>query len=215
MHEPSQTPYLRDMVWFIPACIATCFGGIALLAQGAKGAEVSQTLSFVVAILALLLALLFRTREPQPPLRRGRFWLTLLVAVALGLGSASTWWFVIHSPDLRITDDVTVLDGQSMEDGSQATVEIPGRPPGRENLSITFTLANARSTGNCVVPATLEVRLLADDRWSNPPAIAHSGEEIRLPLSRVKDRAGVQVDLRVPDGSCLLHLKVSEAVLYN
>ncbi|MBB2911196.1 hypothetical protein FHS43_002461 [Streptosporangium becharense] len=187
-----------------------------MLAQGAKGAEISQTLSFVIATVAMLIAVLFRPREPQPHVRGWRLSLALSIAIALslGLGLATTWWFLFHKPDLRVTDLVGVSGGRDMRDGNQAVLHVPGRPPARENLALTLTLVNQGPTGNCVLPAALDVVPVIDG-GRGTPVETRSGREIRLPLTGAERQALLLVTLSVNDPACELTLDVSEAVLYN
>jgi hypothetical protein len=101
-----------------------------------------------------------------------------------------------------------------MQNGRQATIQIPGTPPQRRHLSLIPTLTNPAKVGDCVMPAQLDIILMSDGRAGQSVSL-RAGHEVRLDLTGVTHQAKVIVTLHVQDISCTVDLGVGEAILYN
>lgn len=154
---------------------------------------------------------------PPPPLSpwpRAR-WIALAAIGIVAVLVASWYWFLVHKPHTRVTDQIALsAEAHRFQQGSTARLGIPGNPPIRHRLALTLRLDNPSGQGDCVVPAELAVMLVTDGRQV-PQGHARSGEELRLNLGEVTNNAYVQVTLSVPDRTCVLRLRVTEAILYN
>jgi hypothetical protein len=136
------------------------------------------------------------------------------MTVISGLGAiAYRQW--IHKPDIQITDQAKVPDGQAMQDGMQAIVQIPGTPPARRYLAITPTLTNTQSVGNCVGSALLDITLVVDGRRGFEQSEWPPDHELRLDLKGTTQEARVLVTVHMDDTACKVNLGLKEAVLYN
>jgi hypothetical protein len=151
---------------------------------------------------------------PPPPWLRAR-WIALAAVGIVAVLVASWYWFLIHKPHTRVTDQITLSrEAHRFQRGATARLGIPGSPPSRHRLSLTLRLDNPSGQGDCVVPAKLAVVLITDGRRL-PQGTVRSGEELRLNLGEVAHSARVEVTLSVPERTCALRLQVEEAILYN
>jgi hypothetical protein len=94
------------------------------------------------------------------------------------------------------------------------TLVVPGTPPGREKLSLTLSLTNPESTGNCVRPARIELIPLLDGE-AYGPIMTRSGVEVQLPVHRATREAKIVLILHQPDSTCGVNVNVDRALLYN
>ncbi|MBF8188522.1 hypothetical protein ITP53_22905 [Nonomuraea sp. K274] len=207
--------------WIIPACAATGVLTILLLALGAKGAEVSQTLSLGVGIIGCLISVYFqKTEAPLPSLQPWWYWLLSVVPLAI-LAVAVGWWLFIHKPDEHVTDLVHIPpNGQEVHDQGEVLVTLPVSNDstasfGWDNLALTLRLVNPKSVGNCVTPATLDITPILDGKQGDTVKKVSSETEVHLPLDGAKRRISARVVVHLPDPSCVVNLTVSEAVLFN
>ncbi|MGD6741546.1 hypothetical protein ACOKM3_06820 [Streptomyces sp. BH106] len=213
---------------------------IGLLSMGAKSSNITGVLSLGVSLLAyalpqgveILRQYLRSRRDPTAPTpdpapepdRPERTWTQrvrgrlrrvapLSLAVLVGVGVPMGIWYGLHKPDANVTDQVRVVSGSEMQNGSTATLSVP-KYPDRDALSLTLTMTNSRAFGDCVVPATLRATSFVDGRATGS-ATVRPGKETRLAMGKVERQARVTLLLREPDRSCSVDLGVAEAVLYN
>lgn len=213
----------RAPLIFIAGGIATACLTVGLLAIGSKGAEIATVLALPLGVIAILVPLIYKSpREeesppdppPPPEWPRGR-WLILGTVVALAATFASVYWFFIHKRDLPVTDQVAVGgDGRDLHHNQTATLDIPGDPPERRHLALTLALINNAGTGDCVLPASLNIAVKADGQVLSTRD-GRAGKELRLKLGEVARGAQILVTLSERDPACTVDLKVTEAVLYN
>ncbi|MFC9971187.1 hypothetical protein ACFVH6_09850 [Spirillospora sp. NPDC127200] len=189
-----------------------------LLSLGAKGDEIGGALSptlGIIGIFAPVIIDLISKRFNLPHVRLpSRKFLMFATAILLGVGLSATYWFWYHKDDVNITDRISVTNGTRLRSGAAATLQIP-RSPDREHLSLTLALTSNRpEIGDCVVPATLRLKLTVDGRdWGD--ATVRSGQEVRLPLGEVERSAALTAAVSSPDPTCSVDLRVAEAVLFN
>jgi hypothetical protein len=212
----------RHLFWVVPLLIAACSTTVWLLSLGAKGAGIADTLSFFVGVLALIAAILaFLSRStPIPavdrPMSAGLKLLLLAEGtMLLGAGVALSYWLVVVKPDLQLTGQVAVANGRGLVDGAQASITLPGEPPERRYLSLTPTLVNPRTVGDCVAAAELDITLVVDGKLQDPSPGHRSNRELRLDLDGVSRDAKVLFTVHMPDPGCGVDLDLSEAVLFN
>lgn len=212
---------VRRGSWIIPACAATGVLTILLLVMGAKGAEISQTLSLGVGIIGCLISVYFqKTEAPLPSLQPWWYWLLSAVPLAI-LVVAVGWWLFIHKPDENVTDLVQIPpSAQAVRDQSEVLVTLPvsnGSTAsfGRDNLALTLRLVNPEPVGNCVTPATLDITPILDGKHGDTVKGVSSEKEVLLPLDGAKRQISARVVVHLPDPSCSVNLTVSEAVLFN
>lgn len=226
---------VRRGSWIVPACAATGVLTILLLVMGAKGAEISQTLSLGVGIIGCLISVYFqKTEAPLPSLQSWWYWLLSAVPLAI-LAVAVGWWFFIHKPDENVTDLVQIsVSNEAAGDQSKAKGDQPevigdqskviltlplenGSAAGfvRDNLALTLRLVNTKTVGNCVTPATLDITPKLDGKDGDTVKGVRSGKEVLLPLEGSKRQVKAEIVVHLPDPSCTVNLTVSEAVLFN
>ncbi|GLW10144.1 hypothetical protein Misp01_52730 [Microtetraspora sp. NBRC 13810] len=195
--------------------------GILLLTMGAKGAEISQTLSLVVGVAGCLITIYFQKAEATTlSLQPGLKWTLSAVPVVI-LAAAASWWFLIHKPDRNITDLVAVHNGHEMRDMDEARIALPAASgdvgavnSGRDMLALRLRLVNPATVGNCVSPATLTVTPTVDGKHGMTITTT-SDAEIHLSLAGAERQAGARVVVDLADPGCAVNLTVTEAVLYN
>lgn len=196
---------------------------IALILLGEKGSGLVGPLGLLVAIISVAIAIKYRPRasdNEEPSTTPEPAWwakIAVISAIVLMLGISVGVFYarVIHKIDLRVTDQITIANGQNISNGNEATVSILPPPLGREFVAMTLRLSNPDKTGNCVGPTGLEVAPVIDGSVGIPlPRLVANMEEFRLSIAQA-ERAAVQVKtVNEPEG-CRLDLKVADAVLYN
>jgi hypothetical protein len=216
----------------VPLCVGLIILAIWLLAMGSKGVEISSDLGPSIGGLGIVAAVvLFAIGQPPPPPpprggnppvaspraasgSKSRKLAALATALILGVGGPVIYWQVIHKPDLPVTDVMKLIGGREMADGSEARLEVPGLPPSRRNLAITFSLENPAGLGDCIQPAKLKLIPILDGS-AGKPVNAVPGTESRLSINGVTRTAIIDVSLVEPDPGCRVNLIVSDAVLFN
>ncbi|SDM30188.1 hypothetical protein [Nonomuraea jiangxiensis] len=214
-------------LWVVPLFIATGSLCVWLFTLGAKSAETSAILSLLVSILSGTFTALtyFRTVSPPatPEQRRmmsrwARKSLAAGLTAALGLGLGAYYWLAVHKLDVDVIDHLPTREWTRMKANSAISIQIPGKPPERDNLALRFAIANRSTVGDCVVPAKLYIEPIFDRRGPAPADTAlaiRPSQELRLDVSDALGHVIIKVTLLEPDLSCTVDLRIIEAILYN
>jgi hypothetical protein len=207
----------RQLIWFPPLLVTAFILTLWSAANGSKGNEIPGTLALTMSTVGLVAtALLFciSRKQSEPPIKRLQLGVALFAAISLGACGGFFYWAVIHKTDIPVTDRVAVSGGRGMQNGGQATIQIPGTPPQRRHFALIMTLTNTAQVGDCVNPARLDVTPVIDGEQRQPVSL-RPGHEARLDLTGATHQASVIVTLHVQDPFCAVNLGVNQAVLYN
>ncbi|MEU0518394.1 hypothetical protein [Streptosporangium sp. NPDC006007] len=208
----------RELCWFIPIFVGTGLGGVVFLAHYSKNG-VNEPLLLAGLAISFSIALFYRPRAPRTTVERRSLWWMLSASAAIGVLLASTVWFILHKPDRSVTG-IAEFNVKEMKEGDSAQITFSSPPAGYENLALTLSLTNLDSTGNCVVPARLEVTpevVGVPGQISSRSSVkdVSSGKEVRLPVAGIERGGHILVTLNKVNKGCKVKPEVSEAVLFN
>jgi hypothetical protein len=133
--------------------------------------------------------------------------LTAAVAVVTGFS-----YFQWRYSDLEV-DFAGPIENVTTEKAHQLTATVGGNPPFQGALEFTPNIVQAGKLGDCVVPATLNLTLLADD-VPRGKRVVRSGDRASLEIPAGTRRVVVEVEYINRDSKeCLVKVSITDSTL--
>jgi hypothetical protein len=213
-----------ELSWIIAVSLLIGAGTVVLVKLGSLGTQIATVLSVTTAVIAIVLPVastrltrVVHSRRLNRLMKPTRWRLriltlssTALIAVAIGMAI----WAAGNLSEINITDEMQPTTEQTLRDTMETTIQIPGHPPRRNELTLMPVLTNSSSTGDCVVPARIDVNLFADKEFRTHIS-ANSGQRVTLSLVNIRQNAQIGLTLHEPDSACGVTLRLAEAILHN
>ncbi|MDX8141582.1 hypothetical protein SK854_05620 [Lentzea sp. BCCO 10_0061] len=147
------------------------------------------------------------------PWRRYSIVAAVVIALFGAGGLAYAAWQQLK--DIDFTSSIDESD-KTWTDGSQLVLPVPGNPPERRHVRLIVSLANAKTTGDCVYTAKVEFVPVVDGK-EQPSMQKAPGEVADVPLNGAVRKAEVKLVLRYTmiNSKCEVRLKIDKAVLHD
>ena len=208
-HSPKPWPWLLAVLFVA--------SWVPLLVFDLNGAsQLAGALALPVSVFLAALPQIPATGRSGAPVPWRRY--SLIAAVVLALVGTGAVGYAVwdNTRDIPVTFPGGQQDAPTWRHMSFTRLEVPGAPPARNRLTISVSLRNAQTTGDCEHTASLDFTPILDGREKSV-ITGVPGQSVIVPIDGAQRDAAVQLTLRYDAGNdkCLVHLHIDKAVLHD